>query len=114
MSHYQPGKVKMFSLLYTFHILRLAVYFLLFPGGWTGDGEPPPVSLQQEAQEGDGEDAEEGGQEGAVGGQLLALLVDFRQAQQDAGAGGARQDQDAVLSMSRKTSPQIAESLASV
>ena len=41
--------------------------------------------------------SQQGGQQGAVGGQLLTPVVNLRQIQQNAGAGGGRQDQDAAL-----------------
>ena len=53
--------------------------------------------LYQQAEKRDGEDAQQGGEESAVGGQFLAVVVYFRQVQQDAGAGGAGQDQDTAL-----------------
>ena len=53
--------------------------------------------LYQQAEQRNGEDAQQGGEESAVGGQFLAVVVYFRQVQQDAGAGGAGQDQDAAL-----------------
>ena len=53
--------------------------------------------LYQQAEQRDGEDAQQGGEQGAVGGQLLAVVVDLGEIQQDAGTRRTGQDHDTAF-----------------